>query len=670
MMKKILTIVFLCLFATVAIPVSVQGQDADQVLDLGEILIVTPELSIEEQLKNLPGTTTVIQKVDFDEQFTTVPDLLEQTAGVEITEYGGLGSFSTVSVRGASANQALVLLDGIALNQAYGGAVNLGNVPLQNVERIEVYRGHAPAKFHTSAMGGIINIITREPKDNAQWSQKLQMGSFGTHVESMSFSSKAERWRHAASAIFQGGNGDFKYQDDNFTPYNTADDTHATRENNKHKALHLSWKAELDGGPSERLKFTTNYMNKNEGVPGLASNTSDTAHLRTQMFASDVRWQRDGWISKGVTFAAGLQYSLLRQSFYDPNNEIGTGFQNNANVSRRLGVSTELKGSPWANNAMTLVLQWSRENFSPYDYLYSPPLAPSSRRTTLSAAIEDKISIMNDRLLLIPTVRYESYDSDFTDDPFAATMNTFSVSENLTSGSLGARYRLNRAVTLRANGGNFHRLPDLYELFGDRGGVIGNEELKPEEGDNYDFGFSLDLMQVADLRGMLEMTYFYSDVQNLVAMVQTSNQTAIPINIGNAEIEGLETALQMDLGPRWSLGCNYTWQDAINTSNVLAWYNKKLPGRSENQFNLHVTNYFGGGHSWYYEWTRDDGNFRDRANLKPVPTRNIQNIGLTWRTTEVSATVEVKNFGDEQVSDIVGFPLPGRAFYFTIKKDY
>jgi iron complex outermembrane receptor protein len=206
-------------------------------------------------------------------------------------------------------------------------------------------------------------------------------------------------------------------------------------------------------------------------------------------------------------------------------------------------------------------------------------------------------------------------------------------------------------------------------MFGDRGSIVGNPNLAPAEGNNYAEGFGADLQQTFGAPGLFELTYFRSEVKNLITFIQNSQRTARATNIGRAEINGIEASFQIEPYKKWSLTGNYTWQDAIDDSAVAFWRGNKLPGIHEQQMNLGVRNAFGRDASWYYEWSRDSGNYLDRANTRPVPTRNMANAGLTVRSGEFTASFEVKNIGDDQISDVAGFPLPGRAFYFTLTRE-
>src|SRR3989442_3256626 len=102
---------------------------------------------------------TVIRAEDFADRATSVPELLREAVGVQVKSLGG--EFATVSIRGSSAEQVVIYLDGVPLNHALGGGVNLADLPLGQVESIEVYRGFTPAGLPAASIGGAGLIHTR-----------------------------------------------------------------------------------------------------------------------------------------------------------------------------------------------------------------------------------------------------------------------------------------------------------------------------------------------------------------------------------------------------------------------------------------------------------------------------------------------------------------------------
>lgn len=106
-----------------------------------------------------------------------VADVLQNLPGVVITRSGGPGQPSRVSIRGSSANQVLVLLDGVPLNSALSGAADLSLLPVENVERITVLTGAQSARYGPRAMAGVIEVVTRRPR--TEQSVVLRTGALG-----------------------------------------------------------------------------------------------------------------------------------------------------------------------------------------------------------------------------------------------------------------------------------------------------------------------------------------------------------------------------------------------------------------------------------------------------------------------------------------------------------
>ena len=121
------------------------------------------------EAKLSPGTVTVIRPDDYKGEQKDLPDLLKMVPGVHVRELNGKGQYTTVSVRGSTAAQVGVFVDGVLFNLGGDAAADISTIPVHNVERIEVYRGYIPARFGGTFMGGVINVVTKRPtKANVQ----------------------------------------------------------------------------------------------------------------------------------------------------------------------------------------------------------------------------------------------------------------------------------------------------------------------------------------------------------------------------------------------------------------------------------------------------------------------------------------------------------------------
>ena len=125
----------------------------------------TPFETGDVETEESTGFVSVIHREDFEGKMEDLADVLQNEAAVEVRQSGGLGSFSTISIRGSSSDQVMVFLDGVLLNDASGGGVDLSSISLSDVESIEIYRGVTPINFDKASIGGVVNIKTLRAKE-------------------------------------------------------------------------------------------------------------------------------------------------------------------------------------------------------------------------------------------------------------------------------------------------------------------------------------------------------------------------------------------------------------------------------------------------------------------------------------------------------------------------
>lgn len=126
-----------------------------------ETVVVTAART-EQRLRDALPSVTVIQRSEIEQrQATDLVELLSRQAGIEFARAGGAGGQASLFVRGANSSQVLVLVDGVRLNTAVGGAAALGGIALDAVERIEIVRGNLSSLYGSEAIGGVVQIFTR-----------------------------------------------------------------------------------------------------------------------------------------------------------------------------------------------------------------------------------------------------------------------------------------------------------------------------------------------------------------------------------------------------------------------------------------------------------------------------------------------------------------------------
>lgn len=186
-----------------------ETENGIDVYDMGELTVVADRPEWEEVLS--PGSVTVIEPKKIEGEQKTLPEVLKDVPGIHVREVNGKGQYTTVSVRGSTASQVGVFVDGILTNLGGDAAADISAIPIDNVERIEVYRGYIPARFAGTYIGGVINIITKKP-DKEHVSLELGKSSFGGDKASVEFVAPLGSGSLMVGATHEDSNGRFKYK--------------------------------------------------------------------------------------------------------------------------------------------------------------------------------------------------------------------------------------------------------------------------------------------------------------------------------------------------------------------------------------------------------------------------------------------------------------------------
>ena len=163
------------------------------------------------ETKLSPGSVTVIRPDEYKGEQKTLPDLMRKVPGVHVREVNGKGQYTTVTVRGSTAAQVGVFIDGVLSNLGGDSAVDLSTIPVANVERIEVYRGYIPARFAGTFIGGVINIVTKKP-EKADVSLEIGKSSYGGRKGALEITAPLGSGSLMVGANYESSDGDFKYE--------------------------------------------------------------------------------------------------------------------------------------------------------------------------------------------------------------------------------------------------------------------------------------------------------------------------------------------------------------------------------------------------------------------------------------------------------------------------
>ncbi len=663
------------------------------VVDTLEVVSDRPEL-----LESIPTFATVHYISSELERVTSVSDVIEQGAGVHVRRYGGLGSYSTASIRASSPGQVEVYLDGVPMNSATYGSANLADLPLDGLERIEVYRGGAPVGFGTPGIGGVVNLVTRPPEGGAAGAV-LSAGSYETYRIDLTRSGSLS-WRNASGGAAaeapghvgptgaRGGvsgttpdlryaltlhhlqsEGDFEYLDHHGTPENTDDDEIVARENNAFRQTDLVLR--LDGGPWAGWNFEASNQAfwKRSGVPGIENVHIKSVHYTVFRNTARLSIEPPRLAGGSLSFRLGAFHVSTRDRFHNPEDEVG--FDRWDSDDRGWSYGANLKTTyDWhaARQSLSLFGESRRERFIPESENPNVGVGFTRKRDEVSLAAEDRAFPFGERLELVLGYRYqEAVDNYAAPPPFGGPPEPLDELHRTNSHgpSYGARLKLLPGVVLKANRTEYARFPSMLELFGSSGYIEGNAELEPERGTTTDVGLLLSGTNEASL----ELVFFRADREDLIVFLQNSQRTVKAFNLDEASVRGAEVTARRSWPCGIGVSASYTFQDARNEGPSPIYDGKRLP--YEPRDDLFVRAQWEGGRlALWHEYHHQGETYRDRANLEEnmSPASDVHNAGLRVDVVpdELSMSFEVRNLTDERIVDVEGYPLPGRTFYATL----
>jgi len=641
---------------------------------------------VEGKAESAPSDQTVfsttIRADDFAHRITSVAELLEEAAGVRVRSYGGLGAFSTVSIRGSTAEQVTVYVDGVPLNPALGGGVDLSDLQIGSIDAIDIYRGFTPAWLSSAGIGGAIDIRTKRPAaGGASTSGSLGYGSYDTARASASASwSGSPGGREADGLVAFNGTtseGDFRFYDNNGTPFEGSDDGFETRINNRFYVGDLLGRGGFTTPGGARVDLQAGYTRRRQGVPGIDAYQSATARFTSGRGLLKAGWSTDRIASGKLLLDLGFHYTRTTQEFEDTAGDTTGGVaMDNRNILDAAGPSALLRWRPAAARAgrhqVTMLTTVRRESAARRDGFNPTPDRGTSTRVTWDVALEDEIQMAGGRFLLNPSLRWTRYASRFHAPDGIPEPPAAADSGERMAQRLGAAWRPTSSLSVRANAGRFYRVPSFTEIFGDSGSVKGSGSLEPEEGWNYDLGLVWDARGRSVLQRLhLQAVVFRSDADNLIQFVQTSQSQVTAQNTGQARVTGLELSTAFRCFSWLDGSVDYTWQVARDRSDTFR-QGSDLPGRPRHEASARV----GATREWgrpFYRFTYIGPNYLDTASAVVaggsglsqdqlrLPGRYLHGVGFTRRAGRLAeVTLEADNIFNVKTVDVARYPLPGR----------
>ena len=615
----------------------------------------------------VPATAGVVTRLELGDEPAgrDLAALLGSTAGLQIRRLDADGASAIPSIRGGSAAQVRLFLDGMPLPDAWNGGAALDLVPVERLDAVEIHRGLVPVALGGVGGLGAINLLTRRVP--AYPYAELAAGSFGARsLRAGSGWISADGLASVdVAAHARRADNDFTFLDHHQTFHNTADDSLRTRVN--------AWVRETGAwvGASRlagrwALRAGGGYLRRDGGRPGPLTLLSPHASVRYERGDARVRADLDDGRFT-VDAAAGRGDDRLD----DPAGEVALR-RPGATRSLAHDLGARLAWNPRRGRAVSPSLgatwrrQWQQDSFN-------GDREPQRRRT--QGGVFAAVDLAVGRVRFTPAWRWQRTSDRFAARPLYpwSTVPEPVVIRDDSAPSVGAVWEAATGrLFLEAHAARARREPTWIELFGVRGGIEGNPLLRPERIASYDVAATWRPGPGAlDLR----LAAFTASTADKIIYRQNSQYTSIAENVGRAATRGLEIEAAWTQRGHWKLSGNLTWQDARDRSGLPYWDGKPLPYLPPVEARLYAALAVADWEPWA-ELTSQSGSPRDRADTEigRAPARTRLNLGLgrvlsaPWlgRGVRLALSAATENVLDAAVYDVEGYPLPGRTWRLAV----
>ncbi len=602
-------------------PLPVNAADASTDLDSVVVTASRTELTQSQVL----AASTVIDRAEIERlQPRSLADLLRATPGVSIANNGGPGKSTSVFLRGTESDHVLVLVDGVKIGSATSGTAAFQDIPVDQIERIEIVRGPYSSLYGSDALGGVIQIFTRRPQGAFVSNASVGIGSYDTLRGSVGFAGRGTQGWYSVEASHDQtdginacrgkpsprGGGCYTYEPD--------------RDGYRNNALSVKGGWRFDEQWDADATAT-----RSEGRNHYDGTSSNFAESATQVLGGRVRYKP----AKDVQITANVGRSEDLSTDYEDGDYADT-----FNTHRDLASLQADLGRIGGSAGLTTVgFDWQRDRVvGSTDYFVD-----ARRNHALFA----------------------QWQQEFGDSSVQGSLRHDENSQfgGKTTGSLQYGYALTKSLRVTGSYGTAFKAPTFNDLYYPD---YGNPDLAPETSRNWELG-----IRGTPVWGNWSLNAFQNEIDHLIVFDSSLSGPLFPFgganNIDRSRIRGVELAADTTLGD-WRLGGNATWLQPEDRSDDGTRGNL-LPRRARRTANVDVDRTFGAvsvGASVFASGYRYD----DTANLNRLGGYALTDLRMAY-AFDAAWKVELaaKNVFDRHYETARYFNQPGRNWMLTLR---
>lgn len=645
------------------------AQEKEKAIPIKEVVVTATRT--EREVKDVPASVTVITKEDIEKTSARyLTQILRDVCGIDVYNPQGLtrSTPQRLTMRGIPHQRGnLILLDGIPLNTMYGGDVAFNEVPVENIERIEVVRGATSSLYGSGAMGGVINIITKQPEKEMKNSLEATFGTLKTwNSRATTSGTLKDKFGYFFSFNRLETDGYISTEKEYRKPYTT----YRTRD---HEDIYTKFTYDID--PTSNISLSYSHWHEKVGG-GQINYYGSTERERPTL----------GYEKKAEKYNLSINTFFLDEDHYWNYNSYVSPYPVKKRNHRDVvdaGAVVSLSMPLGGRHVFTVGTdyRWARID-SRYEWFTTiREQRTRGKQHRGSFFIQDEIKLLGEKFIIIPSARgdwYRTYGGSYYDTTKTPQEVVYNAK---TSGAfnpkLGLVYHLTDSTTLYGSIGRSFNAPYLYNLYHQWGywnkWWEGNPDLGSEYGIQGEWGIKQGFGENLDVK----LSGFYNDINDWIGSVYTGKSGSLYMyqyqNISDIVTSGLELEAKYRPFPWLSLYANYNY-----THSEI----EKFPGKEELEGN------------WLENIPRHKANFGFTFDDPDIITFSIRqrwvgkryydnenehvlNKYITWDvefsrniTKYVKASFEVENITNRKWEEYYKDEVPGRMFFGRLKFTY
>ena len=638
---------------------------------------------------------------------------IDRSSGIRIREEGGVGSEFDLSINGMSGNSIRYFLDGMPLD-AKGTGMTLANLPVNIIERVEIYKGVIPVSFGSDALGGAVNIVTNRSRRN-YLDFSYGIGSFHTHKADFNAQYTGKKTGLIFKPVISANYSKNDYLMRDVKVRNEEHTAFVIKDLPRFHDDYLSLFGQMEVGVADRswadaffVSASVSKVDKDIQTGATQDRVIGMAERHTQSLNVSARYEKVDFLTDGMQFQVSASHTMdhsqtidttYRRYYWDGSyidgsySEIRSRGKTlrhyhrpltvvRSNLSYRLAEGHELALNYVFNRAGNRQTDDWDTDFVPTDDVLAKHVAGLSYDQSLLSGR------LNNAFFVKDYVNHLMIGQNELPSTTGANVVQGSDTKNYVGYGLGTRYLFFDPLAVKGSYEHSVRLPISRELLGNGSTVYPNVALKPEISENFNVG----LFGTVDLGGghsiSYEMNGFVRLVDNYIRATVTETESMMQyVNVAAVHIKGVDGEIRYDWAGKLHVAANASYDDSrdmrkyTQSGDLSVTYRNRTPNRPWTYANTEVSYSFydvglrgsrlrlSADYQWVHWFYLTWAAFGSASSKSKVPTQHITNASLlySWHSNRYNVSLECTNLFDALAFDNYMLQKPGRAFFLKFR---